>query len=218
MKLGLISDVHGDIDALQMAWKLLQNLGADRVISAGDSVGYGPEPNRVVAFLAEHRVDAIRGNHDRWALERGLGEPDEFGGGLPGRATLDFLDQLPTDLLIGDGPRVAVIVHGSLSSDMEFVEPWSHPGPILRGYLDMIRADMLVVGHTHRPMSYRCDLGLVINPGSVIGVGTVDSSRSVALVDLADLSATIHDLRTGRAFEPPPWPEVAAGKRGLVSP
>src|SRR3954447_17070940 len=99
MKLGLISDIHGDPLALELAWSHLMVLGADRIVCAGDLVGYGPFPDRVVAFLAEHRIDAVRGNHDRWALQRRPGEADPFGGGTPSEATLDGLGTLPTDLL-----------------------------------------------------------------------------------------------------------------------
>ena len=121
MKLGLISDVHGDPVALELAWAHLTVLGADAIVCAGDLVGYGPFPDRVVAFLQDHEIPAVRGNHDRWAIERGPGNRDEFGGGTPSAATLDYLRTLPFDRLIADGPRVGVIVHGSPRSDMEFV-------------------------------------------------------------------------------------------------
>ena len=123
MKLGLISDVHGDPLALELAWAHLTTLAADQIICAGDVVGYGPFPDRVVAFLKEHAIDCVRGNHDRWALERGPGEPDEFGGGTPSAETLEFLERLPFYRLIADGPHIAVIVHGSPRGDMEFVTP-----------------------------------------------------------------------------------------------
>ena len=57
MKLGLLSDIHGDAVALELAWAHLVVLGADRIVCAGDLVGYGPHPDRVVAFVAEHKID-----------------------------------------------------------------------------------------------------------------------------------------------------------------
>ena len=70
-------------------------MGADRIVCAGDLVGYGPFPDRVVTFLREHEVTAVRGNHDRWALERGLGVRDEFGGGMPSIESIDYLRDVP---------------------------------------------------------------------------------------------------------------------------
>src|SRR4051794_25536235 len=121
MKLGLISDIHGDPVALELAWSHLIVLGADRIVCAGDLVGYGPFPDRVVAFLRDRQVDAVRGNHDRWALERGAGAPDSFGGGTPGDETLEHLRSLPSHLEVSWGRTIGVVVHGSPRSDMEFV-------------------------------------------------------------------------------------------------
>src|SRR6185437_4001235 len=89
MKLGLISDVHGDPVALELAWSHLTVLGADRIVCAGDLVGYGPFPDRVVKIVVERGIASVRGNHDRWALERGPGGFDEFGGGTPDDETLE---------------------------------------------------------------------------------------------------------------------------------
>jgi putative phosphoesterase len=207
VKLGLISDVHGDIRALETAWDHVTRLGADRVICAGDLVGYGPFPDGVVAFLAEHEVPSVRGNHDRWALERGPGGIDEFGGATPGPETLAFLGRLPFDLVVADGPRVAVVVHGSPRSDMEFVTRRTHPPAVLRDILRRLDADLLVVGHTHEPMWYRSHRGLVVNPGSLVSAAAVPSSRSVALVDLETLTVAFHDAGSGRAIEVQPWGE-----------
>ncbi len=126
MKLGLISDIHGDPIALELAWSHLIVMGADRIVCAGDLVGYGRFPDRVSAFVRDRGIDAVRGNHDRWALERGPGVRDEFGGGTPSPETLEHLRSLPFDLLVADGRRVGVVVHGSPRSDMEFVNR-AHP-------------------------------------------------------------------------------------------
>lgn len=207
MKLGLISDIHGDPIALELAWSNLIVLGADRIVCAGDLVGYGPFPDRVAAFMIERRIDSVRGNHDRWALSRGPSGVDEFGGGTPSPETLEYLAGLPFDLALADLKRVAVVVHGSPRSDMEFVTPSSHPPERLRSDLSELRADLLVVGHTHQPMWYRCDLGLVVNPGSVVSMPVVKTSRTFALVDLDALTVSFHDVESGEPIPLDPWPE-----------
>ncbi len=205
MKLGLISDLHGDPVALELAWAHLTLMGADRIVCAGDLVGYGPFPDRVAAFLQEHQVPAVRGNHDRWALERGAGGRDEFGGGTPSSATLDYLRTLPFDVLVAHERTVGIVVHGSPRSDMEFVNQSSHPPRALRGYLSELDCNLIVIGHTHRPMWFRCPEGLVLNPGSVVSMPVVDSSRTFAIVDLDTLQPTFHDVESGRAVEVPAW-------------
>jgi putative phosphoesterase len=205
MKLGVISDLHGDPIALELAWAHLTVMGADWIVCAGDLVGYGPFPDRVVAFLQQHQVSAVRGNHDRWALERGWGVRDEFGGGMPSVETLDYLRALPFDMLVSYERIVGCVVHGSPRSDMEFVNYSSHPPSVLREYLAMLNCDLLIVGHTHRPMWYRCREGLVLNPGSAVSMPVVDSSRTFALIDLDTLEPTFHDVESGDVVEVEPW-------------
>ena len=96
MKLGVISDLHGDPVGLELAWSHLTVMGADRIVCAGDLAGYGPFPDRVVAFLKEHEIPSVRGNHDRWALERGPGVRDEFGGGTPSADDARLSEQAAT--------------------------------------------------------------------------------------------------------------------------
>ena len=205
MKLGLISDIHGDPVALELAWSHLTVMGADRIVCAGDLVGYGPFPDRVVSFMRERQVSSVRGNHDRWALERGPGGRDEFGGGTPGGETLDYLRELPFDLVVEHEKTIGVIVHGSPRSDMEFVTRQSHPPRALTQYLLDLQCELLVVGHTHQPMWFRCAEGLVVNPGSVVSAARIDSSRTFALVDLDRLEVTFHDVESGETIDVEPW-------------
>lgn len=217
-KLGLISDAHADPLALELAWAHLMVLGADAVVCAGDVVGYGPYPDRVAAFLQEKKIPSVRGNHDRWALDRGAGVPDEFGGGSPSSETLRYLAGLPFDLTFELGGRVGLVVHGSPRGDMEYVTRRDFPPHVLRDWLGRLGVDLLVVGHTHAPMWYRCDRGLVVNPGSIISVPVVRTSRTFALVETDDLSVSIHDVETGRAQAIEPWKDDERAEGGVAGP
>ena len=206
MRLGLISDIHGDPVALELAWAHLVTMQVNRIVCAGDLVGYGPFPDRVVAFLKEHQIASVRGNHDRWAVSRGPGVADEFGGGTPALETLEYLATLPADLLVEAGTRIGVVVHGSPSSDMEFVNRATHPPAVLGSYLRTLGCDLLVVGHTHQPMWYRSPAGrLVVNPGSVVSMPVIDSSRSFAVADLAKMEVTFHSVESSDLLALDPW-------------
>lgn len=206
MRLGIISDIHGDVDALELAWAHLMALGVDQIVSAGDLVGYGPFPDQVVAFLKERQIPTVRGNHDRWALGRAPGVADPFGGGTSGPETLEYLGGLGTELLVEAKGHVGVIVHGSPTRDMEFVNRKTHPPEVLRRYLRDLSCDLLVVGHTHQPMWYQSpSRKLVVNPGSLISLPVIDSSRTFAVVDLARLTVAFHDVEGGGAVALEPW-------------
>lgn len=198
MKLGLISDVHGDPLALELAWAHLRVMGAERIVCAGDVVGYGPKPAKVVKFMDEHKIVSVRGNHDRWALERGLGGVDEHGGGAVDAATLRSLADLPTSLHLRAGAIDVMIAHGAPGDDLCYITPQTYPPEALRGLLETHGVGLLVVGHTHKPLLFRCDLGMVVNPGSVVSAAPVRTSRSFALIDTDAGTATVHDVETGR--------------------
>jgi putative phosphoesterase len=208
LKIGLISDVHGDATALELSWSHLMVLGADAIVCAGDVVGYGPQPDRVAAFLREYTIPTVRGNHDRWAVEGGPGRPDPFGGGTPSDETHAFLKELPPLRILDAAGRLVVVAHGVPGNDMTYLVPRHFSRAQLRALLVDVDADLLVVGHSHIPGWYRCDRGLIVNPGSVLSARPgVSSSRSFALADLANDRVTFHDVESGALFDVSHWPE-----------
>jgi diadenosine tetraphosphatase ApaH/serine/threonine PP2A family protein phosphatase len=67
-KIGIISDIHGNLHALQSTLDTLEEIGVDRIVCCGDLVGYGAHPNEVVELIRERNIPAIAGNHDHAAL------------------------------------------------------------------------------------------------------------------------------------------------------
>jgi diadenosine tetraphosphatase ApaH/serine/threonine PP2A family protein phosphatase len=65
--IALISDVHGNVDALDAVFADIDRLVVDEVVCLGDMVGYGPEPDAAVDRVRGRARLAILGNHD-WAL------------------------------------------------------------------------------------------------------------------------------------------------------
>lgn len=64
MRYALFSDVHGNLEALEVVIDHLSQLKADRVIFLGDAVGYGPNPNEVCDLIRPLADVSIIGNHD----------------------------------------------------------------------------------------------------------------------------------------------------------
>lgn len=64
MKLAVLSDVHGNVEALRAVLADVDASGAEGVVSCGDMVGYGPDPEEVVAILRERGADMLAGNHE----------------------------------------------------------------------------------------------------------------------------------------------------------
>ena len=74
----VLSDVHGNIEALEAVLGELRRIGIATVYSLGDTVGYGPDPVACVAKVRERCCVWVMGNH-----ELALGEPDTSLGFTP---------------------------------------------------------------------------------------------------------------------------------------
>src|SRR3954469_2361532 len=66
MRIAVLSDIHGNLPALEAVLEALKPY--DAVWQLGDICGYGPQPNEVVARLAQESATGVRGNHDAAAL------------------------------------------------------------------------------------------------------------------------------------------------------
>ena len=64
MRIAVISDIHGNMDAFSEVIKDLETVNVERVVSLGDNVGYGAEPEFVLNRLRDLHIDSILGNHE----------------------------------------------------------------------------------------------------------------------------------------------------------
>jgi putative phosphoesterase len=206
MRVGLISDIHGDIRALERCLEHIDTLAVDRILCLGDLIGYGHHNDRVVELIRERGIPSIRGNHDRWALEerRLLG----LRGWRPAHLSDDtwsYLEALPASRTLTLGGRVFALYHGSPASDTEYVSPYKPLPPCIDEFWGASEATVLALGHTHIPMVERGERGTILNPGSVMGVPGIQTSYSFAVVELGEILAVrIYDIRLGRIIRSDP--------------
>jgi putative phosphoesterase len=205
MRLGLIADIHADHRALDAALGHLDRLEVSTILCAGDVVGYGTHADDVVELLRARSIPCIRGNHDRWALERRQVI------GLRGwrtasfrDATWEFLAALQPSLSVVLGGRRLTLFHGSPAGDTEYVTPYKPMPESIERFWEESTDDILVLGHTHIAMVQRNPQGMVLNPGSVLGVPGVQTSYSFAVVELDDLAVRWYEIRTGRVLRRDP--------------
>jgi predicted phosphodiesterase len=174
-RLGFLTDVHGDLDALDDALAQLDRIGCDRVVCGGDVLDYGPHPEATLVRLRERGIPIVRGNHERWATESAnagaeLDEDDEEDGRGWGRSRdrEKHLASLPRGWReTVAGVRVAVR-HGSPRSDMDGIDEGLS---LVRAesFLEAVEADVLLVGHTHRALVLELPDGRILaNPGALL--------------------------------------------------
>jgi len=171
-RIGLISDVHGNLPALEAVLAELEREHVDGLVCLGD-VAVGPQPRESLARVRSLECPVVMGNWDAWFLEPTPEPIDprliEISGFWADqlddddRATLRTF--VPTlELELGDG-EPALCFHGSPRSNMELIYATT-PDDELEGVLGERRA-VMAGGHTHVQLIRRLPGTLLVNPGSV---------------------------------------------------
>jgi predicted phosphodiesterase len=171
-RLAVLSDLHADAEMLRAALAQLDAAGVEHIVCAGDLVDEGRDPEELIALLVQRGIPSIRGNHDRWALDRARG-------GRPAHVAPSGERQLSPDAMrwlaalparwdaVIEGVRVAVR-HARPGSDMDGIEPAVADSADLDRWLRQAEADVLVVGHTHAAWEIHTSGNRrVLNPGAL---------------------------------------------------
>ncbi len=211
MKIGLIADVHADLEALERAWGLLERLGASEVLCAGDLVDLGRHADAALTYMRIRGIPTVCGNHDRKLFTR---KPKKFKKRhtKPKRiapSNLAYLRALPNSLSRQYGRLRLKVYHAVPEDDMARVHPRFYDAGQVAALLEQIQADVLVVGHTHLPVCVETSAGVVINPGSLFVESRVRrprSSRTFGLLDTGTLAYRLFDVKTGAEHERRTWP------------
>jgi putative phosphoesterase len=177
----IITDIHGNLPALEAALNRIDELGVERVYCGGDLVGYGPWPNEVCRLIEERGIPTIYGNYD-WAIARDEEDcmcayPTKHDRELGQRSVMwtlantdqrlkDFMLGLPFDLRFELGGRQVRLVHGSPRKVNEYLFEDKPPKTFER-IAAGADCDVLVFGHTHKPWIHEYGGVLFVNCGSV---------------------------------------------------
>ena len=208
MRLGLISDVHGNRIALDAVIADGDDAGVESWWVLGDLVAIGPDPVSTLDRLtALPGVRFVSGNTDRYVVtgDRPHPYPEEVEAdpglrplfdeveasfawttaALAGTSWLDWLADLPTEqrLELPDGTRLLGI-HASVGSDDHAGIDPTIPDDELAALLDGAGADIVLGGHTHRPTDRRVDGVRAVNLGSVSNPITSDLRASYVVIDV----------------------------------
>ena len=184
MRVGLISDVHGNRVALEAV--LADMPPVDRLACAGDVVGYNPWHADCVDAMRERGVPTVMGNHDRavaggtdFAFNSMAGAGVRHAREALDDGQLEWLAALPNERTVCEGS--VRLVHGHPADPNRYTYP-AQFGPHL---LDA--EDVLVLGRTHVQHHERYEAGVVVNPGSVGQPRDGDPRAAYAVLDLDGL-------------------------------
>jgi putative phosphoesterase len=175
MRIGLISDIHGNLFALEAVLAELDREKLDDLICLGDVAALGPEPGAVLARLQALGCPVVMGNMDEWLLSPpGLDTTDELDQALIRWHTAQLTDAerayiraFPATIERSLGAeRTLLCFHGSPRSYHDVIVPTT-PDDALNEMFEGAHAAILVGGHTHLQMMRRYGDVHLINVGSV---------------------------------------------------
>jgi diadenosine tetraphosphatase ApaH/serine/threonine PP2A family protein phosphatase len=159
----ILSDIHANIDALDAVLAAAPAATWDRALVLGDLVGYGAEPNAVIArTLALNPLAVIRGNHDKVASGVDDGSSFNYVARLSAQWTFEALSPEHREYLrtLPQGPltidATIEICHGSPFDEDHYIFDSEDAGRAL----DAARRPLCLFGHTHLPVVFRRNPGL----------------------------------------------------------
>lgn len=197
MKIGIISDIHSNMYALQAVLGALEREGVERIVNAGDNVGYSAFPDECVELLQKYGIDSVAGNYDHAV---GFDLPDCGCGPACGelerirQASLawtkahtsadvkQYLSDLPELLMFGTDAGKVMAMHGGLDALNQHVDG---SAASLNEITSRTEASIVIMGHTHRPFVKTIGGTVFVNPGSVGKPCDDDPRASYGIVDIS---------------------------------
>ena len=175
MKIAAISDIHGNLFALDAVLADIARRGADTVVNLGDILSGPLLPAETADRLMALDFPTIAGNHERQVLGQAparMNASDRYTHGVIDERQRAWLRALPATLRLGDD---VLLVHGTPHSDLVyFMESVTPDGQRAATYEEVLeragdaQASLILCGHTHIARSVQLDDGrLIVNPGSV---------------------------------------------------
>ena len=176
MKLAVISDIHGNLEALKEVLADIDFKGIETVVCLGDNIGYGPEPDLVIKLLRSRKIPSLMGNH-----ELGLVDKDNLHGFNPlaklsllqtekflSQESLAYLKTLSTNMFV----EGCLLVHG-FPPDSVSTYLFQFSRTQLPKIFKKMEYDLCMVGHTHELLLISCTEGRVSKARLSEGVQTL---------------------------------------------
>ncbi len=190
-RIAVISDIHGNLMALEAVLSDLASRGVDATINLGDCVAGPLWPRETFELLADLNIPTVRGNHDRWIMDRPDAEmppAGRFARDALTKAQRAALHALPATLQLT--PEI-LAVHGTPSDDSAYLldemTEDDRIAPAGRALLAerlgaACASPVVLCGHSHRQAMVMGPGGtLILNPGSVGCPAFADSPAAAKL-------------------------------------
>ena len=196
MKLALISDVHGNLEAFNAVLEEIKRRKIKKIFCLGDIVDYGANPEECIKIIIKNKIVSVQGNHDLNVVT--LENYDWFNESskaslkiitkILNKKEKDFLLKLPKTIKHEN----MFLVHASPRDYLyEYVYP-DTPDSLLEEFFNIAKKKIIIMGHTHIPfVKILRSNRLVINPGSIGQPRDKNNKASFCILDNKKLDAKI---------------------------
>ena len=185
MKIGLISDIHGNFEALKAVLAELDRMKVSEIYCMGDVVGYYCQINECCDELKSRKIPCLMGNHD-WYMASGgfctrsksVNDCLDYLRKVITNQNIEWLRSFPVQRIIQD----IHMVHGGWADPID-----EYLNPSLE-YFSKIQGDVFVSGHTHLQVLHHFGDKLYCNPGSVGQPRDSDPRAAFAVYENGEIS------------------------------
>jgi predicted phosphodiesterase len=179
IKIAVLSDIHGNLPALEAVLSQINDIGISHIIVLGDLISdFYQYTHETICLVRNTTAYVIRGNREGYMIHRSDHPEDttweqyrQFSENLSTYRKLTdedmtYIKQLPHTLSLDFGGGFSLRgVHGSPFSEFDLLYP-DKQSLIIRS-LDAITEKVLLCGHTHKAFHSRINSKIILNPGSV---------------------------------------------------
>lgn len=193
-KIAVISDIHGNLPALNKVLEVLDEESPDHWICLGDLVGYGPNPAECIQIIMEREIPTVKGNHDSGVTGEvqlnHFRNPNrkliEISKSLISKDQMKWLKSLP--LILESENWIAAHASPINPQNWTYVESAFHARDIIK----QSNVHLCFIGHTHKPAlvsekfgvnRYQKEGKFLVNPGSVGQSRDGDYRASCCIID-----------------------------------
>lgn len=198
MKIAVISDIHGNMQALDSVLKDIKSQKCEKILCLGDLALAGPQPDKVIDFIKEQKDwEVIQGNTDKLIGDfqpkfldnlksnfriMGNALEEEIAFLIPEQKK--YLKNLPAQKTLNVNGVKILMVHGSPRRNNEDILP-DRPIEEIEAICKDVEADLIFCGHTHIPCGYQTThKQTIVNAGSVGRPMTEDAKACYVITEL----------------------------------
>lgn len=201
MKIGIVSDIHGNSVALEAVLREAEVQGIEHLFILGDLVGYYYHPDTVLKQLKKWPHDMIQGNHERMlgaarkSKHSARKIKEKYGSGIEmalrkikEKDIQELLDLPKNKRVIIDGVRFALF-HGAPWDENAYIYPDTEKEIMDKAASEDV--DFVFLGHSHHPFIYKKGNTVVANVGSVGQARDEGGAACWGIVDTTNKKLTL---------------------------